>query len=80
MTRIVALGAVIGFAITVLALAVWQPSASSSAVVDAGVAPGAEMFVNPTLQRGLKPMSMDRMVGRVMIAPRLDVGSDAGTP
>ena len=80
MTRTVALGAVIGFAITVLALAVWERSATTSApAVDAGVTPGAEVFVDTRLQRGLNPMPMERRVGRVLIAPMIEV-DDAGTP
>lgn len=79
MTRTVALGAVIGFAITVLVLALWERSASSSAAVDAGVTPGAEMFVDPRLQRGLNAMPMDRRVEKVMIAPMIEMG-DAGSP
>ncbi|MDP1914900.1 MAG: hypothetical protein Q8L14_01555 [Myxococcales bacterium] len=80
MTRTVALGAVIGFAITVLVLALWERNASSSAAgVDAGVIPGAEMFVDPRLQKGLNAMPMDRRVERVMIAPMIEMG-DAGSP
>jgi acyl CoA:acetate/3-ketoacid CoA transferase len=80
MTRTVALGAVIGFAITVLVLALWERSASTSGpAVDAGVIPGAEMFVDPRLQRGLNAMPMDRRVEKVMIAPMIELG-DAGSP
>lgn len=80
MTRTVALGAVIGFAITVLALALWERSATTSAsAVDAGVTPGAEMFVDPRLQRGLNAMPMDRRVEKVMIAPMIE-SADAGGP
>ena len=78
MTRTVALGAVIGFAITVLVLALWERSASSSAAVDAGVMPGAEMFVDPRLQKGLNAMPMDRRVEKVMIAPMIEMGE--GSP
>ncbi len=80
MTRTVALGAVIGFAITVLALAVWERSATTSAPgVDAGVTPGAEIFVDPRLRRDLNAMPMERRVGRVLIAPMLEL-DDAGVP
>ena len=79
MTRTVALGAIIGFAVTVLVLALWERGATSSAVVDAGVMPGAEMFVNPRLLRDLNAKPMDRRVEKVFIAPMIEVG-DAGSP
>ncbi|MBE2252021.1 MAG: hypothetical protein IAE78_20970 [Myxococcus sp.] len=80
MTRTVALGAVIGFAITVLALALWERSASTSSggAVDAG--PGAELFVNPTLMRGLNARPLDRRVEQVIIAPSMLEPGDAGSP
>ncbi|MBL8921859.1 MAG: hypothetical protein JNJ54_23580 [Myxococcaceae bacterium] len=81
MTRTVALGALIGFAITIVALALWErgaPAASSStaAATDAG----APVFLNPTLQRGLLTAPVERRVERVILAPLPMADADAGAP
>lgn len=51
MTRTVALGAVIGFAVTIVVMAIWERSASTGAsaptVVDAGVVLGIPLQVLP---------------------------------
>lgn len=81
MTRTVALGAVIGFAITVIALAIWERGARTNAAaetVDAGA--GVVEFVSPALQRGLTAMPHDRRVERVIVAPVLPAAADAGQP
>lgn len=78
MTRTVALGAVIGFAVTVLALALWERSGSTaSSSVDAGV---EGLFVNPKLERGLLAVPGDRRVQKVILAPLPSADADAGSP
>lgn len=82
MTRTVALGAIIGFAITIIALALWErstPPASSSATTPTADA-GAPLFVNPKLQRALLTAPVERRVERVILAPFPVADGDAGTP
>ncbi|HEY1087358.1 MAG TPA: hypothetical protein VGE37_06675 [Archangium sp.] len=86
MTRQVALGAIIAFTLTVLALSVWEPkpeapAPTAPAAAPAPVAPG-EMMVKPML---LKPASLRpdlpsrALMRRGLLSPRMPVAVDAGT-
>lgn len=74
MTRTVALGAVIGFAITVLVLAVWGRDVSEKP------AEPEKMFVDPRLEKALFKPGVERRVERVIIAPVMLDTADAGAP
>lgn len=81
MTRTVAIGAVIGFAATVIALALWDRGGNSGVVIqptviDAGAIGGP---VNPAAMRAFHGnglvVPVDRRAMKVMIT---EPGSDAG--
>ncbi len=74
MTRTVALGAVIGFAVTVLVLALWGRGVSEKPP-----APDDTLFVDPRLQKALVG-PRERRVERVIIAPVLVDSPDGGAP
>lgn len=81
MTRTVALGAVLGFAATVLVLAVWDRGGTSGATasVDAGLPP---LFIPSALGRATGA-PLDRRVERMLVRPTYEpAGSsgDAGAP
>lgn len=68
MTRTVAIGAVLGFAITVLVLALWERSDStSSSSIDAG----APLVFMPMLEGRTTGAPLDRRVQRVLAIPSL---------
>lgn len=74
MTRTVALGAVIGFALTVLGLALWGRASSEKP-------PEPDpMFVDPRIQKALFRPAIERRVERVIIAPVVQDSADAGAP
>lgn len=74
MTRTVALGAVIGFAITVLVLALWGRDVSEKPPEP------DKMFVDPRLQKALFKPGVERRVERVIIAPVVLESTDGGAP
>jgi hypothetical protein len=77
MTRTVALGAVIGFALTVLGLVLLERSSTPSATTaDAGAE--AQLPVNPRFVNGFV-RAQDRQAGKLMIVPNL-VQGDGGSP
>lgn len=81
MTRTVALGAIIGFAITIVVLALWERSGSGTpAASGAQVDAGALIFVNPKLERGLLAVPGERRVEKVILAPVPATPEDAGSP
>ena len=79
MTRTVALGAIIGFAITIVVLALWERSGPSTPATPA-VDGGALIFVNPKLERGLLAVPGERRVEKVILAPMPAGDADAGAP
>jgi hypothetical protein len=80
MTRTVAIGAVLGFAITVLVLALWERSESTStSAADAG----APLVFMPILEGRTTGAPLDRRVQRVLAVPTLGnemPPPDAGVP
>lgn len=74
MTRTVALGAVIGFAITVLVLALWGRD-----VAEKKPEPDP-MFIQPKIEKALFRPGLERRVERVIIAPVVTESADGGAP
>lgn len=74
MTRTVAIGAVLGFVVTVLVASIWERSTTSSGA-DAGSSSPVE--VAPQFVRGVTA-PLDRRVERLLVAPRLTGNLDAG--
>lgn len=87
MTRQIALGAVVAFAVTVLALSVWEPKAVVVAptpppVVQPAPAELAPGMVKPFRPATLKPETMSRSIRNpvVMLQPAVAMPADAGSP
>ncbi len=74
MTRTVALGAVIGFALTVLVLALWGREVSEKK-------PEPDpMFIQPKIEKALFRQGAERRAERVIIAPMVVSSTDGGAP
>jgi hypothetical protein len=80
MTRLVAIGAVIGFAATIIGLSLWDRGSMSAE----GPAPdaGSGLIINPRLMRGVQ-IGAPAVDSKVIYSPRptsLTESSDAGPP
>ncbi len=81
MTRQVAIGAVAGFAVTVLALTVWERSTRGGAA-DAGVDAGAVMLVPAAVQPRTLVLEEPQQLPSMTVQRRLPAAlrPDAGAP
>ena len=81
MTRQIALGAVIAFAVTVLALSVWEPKAPVAAVAPPPVAavPPMPVMAKPVKSATLRPDGIGRSMRSLALQPLMQA-VDAGAP
>ena len=86
MTRQIALGAVIAFAVTVLALSVWEPKPplavapppAAPAEVAPGPAPAPRMLLaKPFRPEMMRPQDITRSVRTPVLLPAVDAGAPA---
>ena len=81
MTRQIALGAVIAFAVTVLALSVWEPKAPVAVAPPPPVAaiPAVPMLEKPIKSATLRPDGVGRAMRAMALQP-MTLPVDAGAP